>query len=329
MSEAIALVGSETLMGREVRDLLSGTSLGADLTLIAGSQEAGGLLAALGGEAAVLSRLDDVSIEDTAVVILAGDPDSTRAVMARRPKGSLVDLTYVAEDDPRSRLRAPMVERYDLRIAPDVIHSVAHPAAIAITLILSRLRIEHELSGWVVHIFEPASELGASGVQELQEQTVSLLSFKPMPKKVFDSQLTFTMLARLGDEAPSQLQQVEARVERHLATLFQNAGHSPMPSFRVVQAPVYHGYSFSIWAEFAGKVPDVAQVEALLTADDISVHEFPLEPPNNVSIAGQDGISVGAITLDRNNPRAMWLWVAADNLRLLAQNAVAVARELI
>jgi aspartate-semialdehyde dehydrogenase len=51
------------------------------------------------------------------------------------------------------------------------------------------------------------------------------------------------------------------------------------------------------------------------------------EPPTNVGVAGQNGLSVGAIFEDRNHPRAVWMWMAADNLRLAAENAVAVARE--
>jgi aspartate-semialdehyde dehydrogenase len=53
----------------------------------------------------------------------------------------------------------------------------------------------------------------------------------------------------------------------------------------------------------------------------------PDEPPTNAAIAGQSGLSAGAITVDPNNPRACWFWLVSDNLRLAAENAVAVARE--
>jgi hypothetical protein len=38
---------------------------------------------------------------------------------------------------------------------------------------------------------------------------------------------------------------------------------------------------------------------------------------------------VGSITPDRNNADACWFWVVADNLRLTAENAVAVAGQLV
>ena len=40
-------------------------------------------------------------------------------------------------------------------------------------------------------------------------------------------------------------------------------------------------------------------------------------------------IAVGAIAPDRNNAEACWFWFVADNLRLAAENAVAVARQLL
>jgi aspartate-semialdehyde dehydrogenase len=46
-------------------------------------------------------------------------------------------------------------------------------------------------------------------------------------------------------------------------------------------------------------------------------------------VTGQDEVAAGAVTLDRSNPRACWIWVASDNLRLRATNAVTVARQLL
>ena len=55
----------------------------------------------------------------------------------------------------------------------------------------------------------------------MQQQTVNLLSFQQVPKKIFDAQLAYTMLAQLGSEAPLQLGEIEDRVERHLASLLE------------------------------------------------------------------------------------------------------------
>ncbi len=329
MSETIALVGSETLLGRELRDLLSHGSFGAAVRLIAGAQESSGVLAEHAGEASILNKLDLAAMDDVVTVILAGDAASSQLALQLAPDEPIIDLTHAAEENPRSRLRAPMVEPSAFRVAPDAIHSIAHPAAIALAVLFQALARDHRLTRWIAHIFEPASERGVSGIEELQQQTVSLLSFKSMEKKVFDTQLSFNMLAELGEEAPAQLDEIETRIERHLATLMQNAELSPLPSLKLIQAPVFHGYSFSVWLEFDGEAPDAATLRSQLAGDNINVHGPDVEPPNNVAAAGQDGISVGAISRDRNNARALWLWMAADNFRLAGQNALLVAQEIL
>jgi hypothetical protein len=40
-------------------------------------------------------------------------------------------------------------------------------------------------------------------------------------------------------------------------------------------------------------------------------------------------LSVGAISVDSNQPRACWFWMASDNFRLSAENAVAVMKEYV
>jgi aspartate-semialdehyde dehydrogenase len=183
----------------------------------------------------------------------------------------------------------------------------------------------------VIHEKSPAFYDKFERKAELQQQTVNLLSFKTVPREVFDAQLSFSLLARLGAEAPVPLDQTEQRIERHLATLLALGGEGegvPMPSLRVVQAPVFHGYSFSAWVEFEDP-PEMETLEGSLAIDTIDVRGGEFEPPTNVGHAGQGGISVGAIQPDRNDANACWFWFVADNLRLQAENAVAVARQLV
>ena len=126
------------------------------------------------------------------------------------------------------------------------------------------------------------------------------------------------------------IEDTELRIEHHLATLLDLPGEgsgAPMPSLRLVQAPVFHGYSFSAWVEFDGN-PGVEALESSLASASIEVRGSEFEPPTNVGQAGQGGIAVGAIASDRNNPQACWFWLVADNLRLTAENAVALARQL-
>ena len=207
-SETVALVGSDTLLGREVRDIVTTSGAALDLRLIAADEEEPGSLTRLGDEAAILSGLNEDAISGTRAVILAGSAEFSRKALELAgdpPDVAIIDLTFTAEERPDARLRAPMVEAEGEDFSDAAVHVIAHPAAIALALFLRRLHANDEIRRAIVQIFAPASEHGTRGVEELQQQTVNLLSFKSMPQAVFDSQLSFNLLARYGEEAPVSL----------------------------------------------------------------------------------------------------------------------------
>jgi aspartate-semialdehyde dehydrogenase len=199
--------------------------------------------------------------------------------------------------------------------------AVPHPAALAIAQVLRKLATPCRVMRSVAHVFEPASERGQQGIAELQQQTSSLLSFKTLEKKIFDAQLSFNLLSQYGEEAPVALAEVERRIERHLATLLVQP---PMPSLRLVQAPVFHGYSISLWVEFEEDC-SAETVSQELASAGMDVRGAGTEAPTNVDTANQSGLLVGDIRVDQNNPRAVWVWITCDNLRLRADMAVAFA----
>ena len=356
----IVIVGGESLLGRELRDVLAEQSLLGKTGLV-GAEDSVDTGAAEGDEPAIVSPLDEKNLIGARVVLLAGSPGTTRKAFelasSASPQPALIDMTYALEDHPQARLRAPRLEPDGYLARPGAIHSVSHPAAQTLAMFVTAVHAGHPIRGSVAVVFEPASERGQRGIHELQQQTVGLLSFKHVPKDVFDSQLSFNMLARLGSDSPFSLAEIEGRIERHLASLLNLAGSGasagsaagstppvqpavgrglprdrrlagapPMPSLRLVQAPVFHGYSFSVWVEFQD-TPSVERLRETLAAAGADVRGDDLDPPSNVGVAGQSGFAAGAIESDPNNPRACWFWLAADNLRLSAEAGVAIARQ--
>ncbi len=289
-------------------------------------------MTAIGDAAAFLAKLNPEDLIEATVIILAGSLESSKTALNAQPSGLIIDLTYSAEDDPGARIRAPQVEGPDYEVDHSGPQIVAHPAATAIAMVLRQLNAGYPIARAVVHIFEPASERGTAGIEELQQQTVNLLSFQPVPKKVFDTQLAYALLAQFGPEAPVTLSDVEDRIERHLASLLDRLDGVPMPSLRLIQAPVFHGYSFSFWIEFE-EGPAASDIEEAMSGamsnDAFDLRTGDLEAPNNVGVAGQSGIAVGAIAPDRNSANAFWIWAAMDNLRLAAESAAMIAGEAV
>ncbi len=325
----VALVGSETPLGAEMRDILSHSILGGRVKLIGSEDTGAALLSEEGGEPVVITALDADELNASAVVFFAGTEASSQKAFPKIADGPdrpiLIDLTRALEDRPESRLRAPSVEPAGYAAQPGSISVIAHPAAIITVSVLRTLHAAIPIVRAVANAFEPASEHGLAGIDELHKQTMNLMAFQPLPKAIFDEQLAFNILARFGDEAKQSLAAIEERVESHLATLIALNPGVPLPSFRLLQAPVMHGSTVSLWIEFASDT-DEAAIEATLSTAGFDVRRKDVEGPNNVGMATQSGIGVGSIARDRNNRRAFWLFCVADNYRLSAENALSVAR---
>ncbi len=321
----IALVGGDTLLAKEIREVLGERKPAPRVQLISASGDGTAKIAAEDDEPVVMAPLAAESLAGATVAFLAGSPASSRRALKVNPAGGprLIDLAGGLEEQPEARLRAPSAEPAPSKSdAP--IQVIAHPAAIALAMLLGRVSKVARIRRSVVHVFEPASERGQRGLDELQQQTVGVLSFQKLKMDVFDTQIAFNMLARYGEEALEPLEGIEQRVEKHLASLLTAWPGVPMPSLRVIQAPVFHGHSMSAWVEFEEN-PGAEALAKALAESGVDVRTD--EPPSNVGMAGQSGLSVGAIAVDHNQPRAAWFWLVSDNLRLAAENAVAVAQE--
>lgn len=320
------LVGGDTLLGKEIREQVADRKLPVRLQLVS-TESKDLVLTADDDELTVMEMLDEALLEEADVVLLGGAAEVNQKALAmalglkKRPE--FVDLRGEFEDLPESVLRAPMVEASAPPAGVKAIHSLAHPAATALARLLSLLHKAHPLRGAVVTIFQPASEMGKEGIDELHQQTVKLFNFGQMPKAVYDAQVSFNLLPRYGEEAKPALASFEQRLERHLASLL-GPMNVPLPSVRLIQAPVFHGHCQNVWVEFESR-PPAAVVEKLLETSGVDVRREDNEPVSNVGIAGESGIAVSDIAEDRGSARGMWLWLGSDNMLTHAENALLTA----
>jgi aspartate-semialdehyde dehydrogenase len=329
----VAIIGGESLLGKEVRELLESSGLPVSVQLVAADKsDDTTIISRVEDEPIVIQSLKMADLGSARAVVLTGSHEASRKayelLLGVKPVPAVIDVSGGLEDHPAARLRAPMAESKGFQ-STGAIQEIAHPAAIALAMFFTELRQAGAIARSVVEIFEPVSERGQAGITELQKQTAGLLTFKPLVKDIFDAQISFNMLAQYGSDAVISLEDIELRIDRHLASLLAASGAAPMPSLRLIQAPVFHGYSISAWVEFEDRPTIDAMTKALALNRSIDVRTKEHEPPANVGVAGQGGITVGAIVQDRNHPRAAWFWIVADNLRIAAENALEVAREFL
>jgi aspartate-semialdehyde dehydrogenase len=325
----VAIVGAATLRGKEVAEMLKDRNFPAVDVRLLDDDESLGRLEALGDEISFIQSIRAEQFERVDFTFFAADAQSTRGSwkMARDLGNTIVDLSFALEDEAGTSVRSPWIERESGQPVPPELQPgpvvTAHPAATVLALLALRSSTAGKVQRFVATVFEPASEHGQKGMDELHEQTVNLLSFQELPKNVFDAQVAFNMLARYGPRSQPSLDSVSQRILKHYKLIAPGAAD---PSLLVVQAPIFHGHAFSVYLEMEKPVAlgDIAQA---LVGDHIAVARGAEDVPNNVSAAGQGDVLI-SLARDANHENGVWLWAASDNLRISALTAVECAQSM-
>lgn len=244
--------------------------------------------------------------------------------LAAATRCQVIDLSECLAGETGGALSVPILDRITT-VPPEPATEArffisAHPATIILTTILLRLAGRFPIKSAVGEIFDPVSEIGAQAIDELQKQTLNLLSFQKIPQKVFGTQLAFNLLPRLGHRAG-----LANHVQKEMAGLLGCC--APLPALRAVYGPVFHSLACSLYVELVQPATAEALTQILAGAP-ISVRKASEGPPSQVAVAGSDEIVLDALTTDGSHAGGVWIWAAADNLRLAALNAVEIAESL-
>jgi aspartate-semialdehyde dehydrogenase len=331
----VAIVGAATLKGRELKEVLDEMNFPVSDVKLLDDDESLGQLDQVGDEATFIQPADPEHFRNVDFAFFASDAAFTgRHWQSALQAGSTVlDLSYALEGETNVAVRSPWVEKEleresghepsleDLTTTAVV---VAHPAASVLALLLLRARTAGTIRTAAATVFEPVSEQGKRGMDELHQQTVNLLSFTTLPKELFDEQVAFNMLGNFGESSALSLPNLEARITAHFQAISNK--HVEVPSLMLVQAPTFHAHMFSIYIQFDREI-DAAGVGKALGGDHVAIIGPGEDGPSNVNAAGQAMIMV-SLRPDARNRNGFWIWAAADNLKIMAMSAVECASTL-
>ena len=332
----IAVVGASSLAGKELSDALGESSFAASSVTLLDEDDASGQLTTAGDEVSFIQRIDASSFEGMDLVFFAGDKAAAIKYwqVARKAGAAIIDLTSALEGYDAVPVRSPWVAAVpgggvkraaQLNLETAAVVS-AHPAAVMLALVAARIAARFLVKSLAATVLEPASQYGRLAMDELHQQTVSLLSFHTLPREQYDAQAAFNLLPAMGEEAKINLHETELRIEKQYAGLTTGM---PELALQLIHAPVFHGYVASMFVEVES-VATVEEIELSLVGDHIDLLTSESEPPSNLSAVGQEEIMARVEVAGNTgeNRTRLKLLLATDNLKLAAANAIACAREL-
>jgi aspartate-semialdehyde dehydrogenase len=324
----IVIAGASSLLGAELRTLLGESRFaGGDFSLVDEPIVAGTLTEA-GGEPAVIQPVQEGSFDRAGCILFAGSAEFTRANLpgALATGAKIIDLSGVVAEREDVVAWFPKLDylrgsEFNTSAKLFAVPSAIATAAAGLALALSRVGLRRIM----VIGFEPVSEAGRAGVEELESQTGQLLSFQGVGQPVFDTQVAYNMLDRFGPASSHKLSAIRERVRAETRACVD--GKSAMPAIQVVHAPVFYGTAFSATGVFdQGSSREIIE-QACIDAG----FSMPTEGdagPSNVSVAGEKTVHLSVPERDVSNPETWWFWGAADNIRLPAANAIKLAEML-
>ncbi|MGH9562211.1 MAG: Asd/ArgC dimerization domain-containing protein, partial [Terracidiphilus sp.] len=308
-SYRVAIVGASSLLGKELKQALEDRHFpGADILLLDARVMAGTLTEA-GGEPTFIRSIDKESFEGLAFVFFAGAVADTEQNWraAHHAGATVIDLTgcpaispaYTSIPSLTSVITPPAAKT----AGPDGNLAFASPsAAVIISCTLAAGFAKFQPQRTIALLFPPVSVRDQAGIEELETQSASLLSFREIGRQVFDAQVAFNLLAQYGSESKPSMAEVRAAISRDVATYL--AGRIAAPAIQLLQAPVFYGYAFAAYADLGPSAP--AQSPEAITASlaglgvKIAAEDDP--SPDNVTVAGESEIQLGRVSIDPNVP---------------------------
>src|SRR5262249_36666953 len=225
---------------RGVKDQLAARSFPiASMRLYTSRSDPDANLTEFAGEAMLVTAPEFDALGRLDIAFLCGTPDEGALYKdwAGRRAFVAIDLTSASSDSPAVPLVNIEVNPQAIPRGPGLV-ATPHPIAQFLSTVLGPIHREAGLDSARAVVLQPASECGEEGIDELYQQTLSLMNFRETPRRVFGRQIAFNLLpADLyrpggvpgGSEAP--------RLEKEVLKV---TGGDYRLSLEVLLAPVFH-----------------------------------------------------------------------------------------
>lgn len=322
---SMAIVGSTTLKGKELREVLVEKRFPVKKMRLLDHKEQG-QLTEFDGEPKLVKKIEEDSFDGVDIAFFCGDPAETAKYLpwAEKKGFTAIDLSQT----PLAKKDAPIVVvgvNEEKIIKNRGIIRNPHSITISLCTILHLLKRAFGIQYSVCTVFQPVSEYGEEGMDEFFNQTISVLNFKRAEGKIFTKQVAFNLIPRVKKPYAKRYIDYESILINEIRAVMGR--EFPPLTLSMIQAPIFHSHAISMFVVLHSE-PTAEEVESQLKTCTALFHD-PLSP-TPVETAGSDIINLGRVRRDKQIDRGYWLWMVTDNLRWgCALNAVRIAEFLI
>ncbi len=328
----VAIVGVSGAVGQEFLRVLDERNFPLDELVLFGSARSTGKKYSYKGTELIVKELlhnDDFKGIDIALVSAGASISKDFADTITKFGTVMIDNSSAFRMENDIPLVVPEVNAADAKNMPRKI--IANPNCTTIQLVVALKPIENISHIRRVHIatYQSASGAGASGMDELEAQTVQVANGEEPTISKFAYQLVQNLIPHIDVFTDNDYTKEEMKMYHETRKIM----HSDIQvSATAVRVPVLRAHSEAIWVETEQEISLDKAKAAFASAEGVIVIDTPAEKkyPMPLHLAGRDEVFVGRIRKDISNPNGLAFWTVSDQIKKgAALNAVQIAEYLV
>jgi aspartate-semialdehyde dehydrogenase len=304
---SIGLTGSNTLLGRELLDMLPQSGLPLWKVRLLGGEESSGQLAEFNGEPQLVETLSEDSIQFLDAVLFCEGAGLSKKSLPLLEKLDILGFDVGGESGFYGGYRTAVAGVTDLSPSDIRLYRNPHPVTVILVELLKNLLTEFSFQRAYTLGFLPAASRGEGGLEELCKQTAGLLNMTGCPTDVFHRQLAFNLIPVTGERAKA----TEKEITGEIAHILPEA-----PAFRSItlfNAPLFHCLSILLVLEGRKKLRR-ERLAHVLDRDPDLITAIGEEAATASEIGESEEIMVSLLPLDEKQT-ACRLWIVGDQTK--------------
>ena len=326
----IAIVGATGNVGRKIIEVLEKKELSIDnLYLLASSKSAGSKIKFKGKQHEVFD-LENFDFSKAKITFFAAGGKISEKFAVNAAKNSLIiDNSSYFRMDPDVPLIVPQVNPKHLNDIKKNIIANPNCSTAQLVIALKPLHDLFKIKRVVVSTYQSVSGGGKAPMDELIEQTKSVLDNKKVVSKNFTKQIAFNVIPQIDIFSDEGYTKEELKMTNETKKILDEKIDLTATCVRI-PVLVSHSESVNIQFEKPFSLDEVKKAldnfEGCKVIDERSDGGY----SSPVEAAGKDETFVSRIREDKTTKNGLNLWIVSDNLlRGAALNAVEIAEILI
>ena len=326
----IAIVGATGNVGRKIIEVLEKKELSIDnLYLLASSKSAGSKIKFKGKQHEVFD-LENFDFSKAKITFFAAGGKISEKFAVNAAKNSLIiDNSSYFRMDPDVPLIVPQVNPEHLNDIKKNIIANPNCSTAQLVIVLKPLHDLFKIKRVVVSTYQSVSGGGKAPMDELIEQTKSVLDNKKVVSKNFTKQIAFNVIPQIDIFSDEGYTKEELKMTNETKKILDEKIDLTATWVRI-PVLVSHSESVNIQFEKPFSLDEVKKAldnfEGCKVIDERSDGGY----SSPVEAAGKDETFISRIREDKTTKNGLNLWIVSDNLlRGAALNAVEIAETLI